>query len=112
MVLRISQAGLTYTEVSQIPEFLSAPSTYGSPAQCLCKKRLDFRCERSSTVVDLRRLKRFEILPRRLDRRDGASVVRRQPRTEENLNVEIREKASSKATPCVSFCRHVNAKDC
>jgi hypothetical protein len=84
-----SQAGLTDTEVCQIPEFerLGAPSTYGSPAQCLCKKRLDFRCERSSTVVNLRRLKRFEILPRRFDRRDGASVVRRQPRTEWRISM-------------------------
>jgi hypothetical protein len=58
----------------------------------------------------LRRLKRFEILPRRFDRRDGASVVRRQPRTEEDLNVEICEEARGKA--CISFCRQVNAKDC
>jgi hypothetical protein len=34
--------------------------------------------ERSGTVVNPRRLGRSEILPRRLDRRGGASVVRRE----------------------------------
>jgi hypothetical protein len=89
MALRISQAGLTYTGVSQIPEFgrIRAPSTCGSPRSVFA--RSDWTSAANGAVLSstLRRLKRFEILPRRLDRRDGASVVRRQPRTEWRISM-------------------------
>jgi hypothetical protein len=89
MVLRISQAGSTDTGVSQIPEFerLSAPSACGSPGSVFA--RSDWTSAANGAVLSsiLRRLKRFEILPRRLDRRDGASVVRRQPRTEWRISM-------------------------
>jgi len=87
MALRISQAGLTCTEVCQIPQFLSAPSTSDSPRSVFA--RSDWTSAANGAVLSstLRRLKRFEILPRRLDRRDGASVVRRQPRTEWRISM-------------------------
>jgi hypothetical protein len=54
------------------------------------KKGLAFTCEASGTVVIPERLRRSEILPRRLDRRGGASVVRREAviNRMEDLNVK------------------------
>jgi hypothetical protein len=89
MALRISQAGLTYTGVSQIPEFgrIRAPSTCGSPRSVFARSDWTSAANGAVPSSTLRRLKRFEILPRRLDRRDGASVVRRQPRTEWRISM-------------------------
>ena len=78
---------------------LSAPTRSGSIIRCssalelsnkIIQKGLAFERKRSGTVADTGRQTRPEILPRRLNRRGGASVVRRDAamhRTED-LNVE------------------------
>ena len=58
-------------------------------AQCTCKMRLDFRCERSSTVVNPEAPERFEILPRRLSVEVGLRGAAPAANRMEDLNVEI-----------------------
>jgi hypothetical protein len=50
---------------------------HANRAKYTLRKRLDFHCEQSGSVIKLGRRTRPEILPRRRDCRDGASVVRR-----------------------------------
>ena len=59
------------------------------------QKGLAFDRDWSGTVVRLGRQGRFEILPRRLDRRCGASVVRRDAvmNRMEDLNVKVGQEA-------------------
>jgi hypothetical protein len=67
------------------------------------QKGLAISCKRSGTIGNSGRLRRSEILPRRLDRRGGASVVRREAviSVTEDLNVKVCEEAITLKIPIV-----------